>query len=83
MPSLWAEQCWPLGWLAVVLRELRPYLGAVMTRPAGGKPHYRLHCLKDHWANYWVCLPHTCPPYAWCVATWYSSSAEAIRRSPR
>lgn len=52
-----------------------------MTRPAAGKPHYRLHVCKFGEALIWwvgvVGGPH------WAYGPALLSSAEAIRRAPR
>lgn len=49
-----------------------------MSRPAGGKPHYILHCTRNHNGRllWYVCKGKRFTMYC-------QSSAEAIRRAPR
>lgn len=56
-----------------------------MTRPAGGKPRYRLRCMFDDyhrklvWKVYRLGHDGSYPR----SSGWWLSSAEAIRRAPR
>lgn len=59
-----------------------------MTRPAEGKPRYRLFYVKAMGSQAWSCALHEPNVYAaggyyWKLGPWSLSSAEAIRRAPR
>lgn len=52
-----------------------------MTRPAGGKPHYRLRVYQGPYCLLWCCWEWRDAP--WQAGPICTSSAEAIRRAPR